>query len=346
MTGHTPRPRAVCILGMHRSGTSVVAKAVGVLGAYLGAAEELLPAAPDNPQGFWERRDVCGLGERLLAALGTTWDTVAPLPEAWLAAPAVGPLREELAALIGGAFAGRPLWAWKDPRTCLLLPLWKEVLRGAGVDLGVLFTVRNPLDVARSLHKRDGLPPARGFGVWFNYNLSAIRAVAELPVAFVSYDRFLEGPRRELLRCASALGLPWPAPAGTVDASLASLARPELRHSASGSEELIAAGAAAPVRELYGLLERLAAGASLADPEVAAPLERLGAEHAAYAALFRDELAAAGASRLAQRAAEAGLRDCTGRLEVALAHAALVERSWSWRVTAPLRRLRDGLRGS
>jgi len=342
MTGHGPRPRAVCILGMHRSGTSVVAKAVGVLGAYLGAAEELLPAAPDNPQGFWERRDVCGLGERLLAALGTTWDTVAPLPEAWLAAPAVGPLREELAALIGGAFAGRPLWAWKDPRTCLLLPLWKEVLRGAGVDLGVLFTVRNPLDVARSLHKRDGLPLARGFGVWFNYNLSATRAVGDLPVAFVSYDRLLEGPRRELLRCASALGLTWPAPGGAADATLAAMVRPELRHSASGPEELVAAGAVAPVLELHGLLERLAAGASLADPGIAVPLARLAAEHAAYAALFRDELAAAAAMRLVLPATEARLRECLIRQE----RLELIERSWSWRATVPLRRLWDALRRS
>jgi hypothetical protein len=342
MTGHGPRQHAICILGMHRSGTSVVAKAVGVLGAYLGGGEELLPAAPDNPEGFWERRDLCALGERLLAALGTTWDTVAPLPEAWLESPAVGPLREELAALIGGVFAGRPLWAWKDPRTCLLLPLWKEVLRGAGVDLGVLFTVRNPLDVARSLHKRDGLPLARGLGVWFNYNLSAIRAVGELPVAFVSYDRFLEGPRRELVRCASALGLPWPVPASAVEASLASLARPELRHSASDSEELIAAGAVAPVRELYGLLERLAAGASLADPEVAAPLERLGAEHIAYAALFRDELAAAAEMRIVLPATEARLRECLLRQE----RLELIERSWSWRATVPLRRLWDALRRS
>ncbi len=352
MSAQPDRPRAICILGMHRSGTSAVTRAVSALGAYLGAPEQLLPAAPDNPEGFWERRDVCSLSSRLLEALRTTWDSVAPLPGGWTAAAAVAPLRDELVVLVREAFAGHPLWAWKDPRTCLLLPLWKEVLRERGVDLAVICTLRNPLDVARSLHRRDGLPLGRGFGIWFNYTLSSLQALGDLPAAFVAYDRFLEDPPRELRRCAGTLGLSWPAGDAALETALAALVRPDLRHSVSGLEELLGAGAVPPVIDLYGLSCRLAGGAALADAAVAAGLARLSGEHAAYAALFRDELLDAGLARLAQRETGARLRECSARL-AETEHQALLrgerlawmERSWSWRATAPLRRLARLLRG-
>lgn len=344
MSERRERPRVVCVLGMHRSGTSAVTRAVVALGAYLGEEGELLAPAPDNPEGFWERRDVCALSGRILEALGTTWDTAAPLPDGWPAAPGLEPLRRELDALIGGVFGERPLWVWKDPRTCLLLPLWKQVLAARGVDLGVICATRNPLDVAKSLQKRDGIAPGRSFGIWFNYTLSALQALWDVPAVFVSYDRFLEDPRGELRRCAAALDLPWPAGAAALDAALASQVRPELRHSVSAEGDLRGAGAVGPVTQLQGLVQRLCAGASLSDPEIAAALARLGEEHAAHTALFRDELAQAGEARLALLEAEARLRDCRTQVRDQRALLDRIERSWSWRLTAPLRRLWDARR--
>lgn len=61
----------VVVLGMHRSGTSVLARGLQVLGVELG--ERLLPPAADNPRGFWEDLDVIGIDERVLAALSRDW---------------------------------------------------------------------------------------------------------------------------------------------------------------------------------------------------------------------------------------------------------------------------------
>jgi hypothetical protein len=52
---------AICILGMHRSGTSVTARAINLLGAYLGEEKDLMPHNPYNPEGFWERQDIYDL---------------------------------------------------------------------------------------------------------------------------------------------------------------------------------------------------------------------------------------------------------------------------------------------
>jgi hypothetical protein len=46
----------VCIGGMHRSGTSMVANLLRLCGLHLGAETDMVPAALDNPGGV--------LGER------------------------------------------------------------------------------------------------------------------------------------------------------------------------------------------------------------------------------------------------------------------------------------------
>ena len=54
------------ILGMHRSGTSMVTRLVNMMGAYFGPEGVSLGANDENPKGFWERRDVLDLDEALL----------------------------------------------------------------------------------------------------------------------------------------------------------------------------------------------------------------------------------------------------------------------------------------
>ena len=69
--------RVVVVLGMHRSGTSAVARALQVVGVSLGS--RLMPAMPgNNPKGFWEDVDFHAFNERLLVALGADWRRVRP----------------------------------------------------------------------------------------------------------------------------------------------------------------------------------------------------------------------------------------------------------------------------
>ena len=69
--------RAVLLLGMHRSGTSAIARGLGALGVYLG--NDFLDAQPENPTGYWEDKGIVALNERLLGALGLTWDNTSPV---------------------------------------------------------------------------------------------------------------------------------------------------------------------------------------------------------------------------------------------------------------------------
>lgn len=256
MSSLSPQPVAICVLGAHRSGTSAVSRAINLLGAYLGEPEHLMPPLPENPKGFWEHMEIYHLHERILAACGRTWDSSIPLPAGWQQAPALAPLSHELAQLVQKRFASHVLWMWKDPRTCLLLPLWRKLLSDMSVKLRVLFVVRNPLDVARSLHRRNNYPIDKGFGIWLNYNLVALRSITGLDIVWLSYDNFLENWYAELRRCALGLKIPWPADPSFLYQEMRTFVQSNLRHSMSTNHTLLNARPPWPIVRLYKLMQQ------------------------------------------------------------------------------------------
>ena len=76
------------VVGMHRSGTSAVTRVIDALGAPAGRS--LLPALPENPQGFWEVAPLMDLNDELLEHLGGSWDAPPAPDPGWQADAAIG----------------------------------------------------------------------------------------------------------------------------------------------------------------------------------------------------------------------------------------------------------------
>jgi hypothetical protein len=245
----------VCVAGMHRSGTSLLAQLLHRCGLDLGAPADLLPPAPDNPDGFWENRRFLAVNEQLLRRLGGAWDVPPPLG-LWRARGA------RLAALRGPAagllrrFEGREPWGWKDPRNALTLPFW----RGLVPDLRVIVCVRHPLEVAASLARRDGHGPAFALALWRTYNDQLLAHAPPGRRLVTHFDAYAADPRAELRRVLGWLGLP--APEGTLDRARAAC-KPGLRHNRATAQGLLAPGVPDDVRDLYA---RLCAEARHAPP--------------------------------------------------------------------------------
>ena len=55
----------VTVVGMHRSGTSMVTALLHHAGLYLGSEDDLMPATPDNQDGFWESMRFVELNDQL-----------------------------------------------------------------------------------------------------------------------------------------------------------------------------------------------------------------------------------------------------------------------------------------
>src|SRR5689334_15423183 len=119
---------AVCVTGMHRSGTSVVAGALGLLGASLGDPSRMLKPGADNPKGYFEIRALVELDDELLAHLGGAWDQPPVLDPGWERDSALALFRERAAAILDASFGPEAERArvivWKDPRLSVLLPFW------------------------------------------------------------------------------------------------------------------------------------------------------------------------------------------------------------------------------
>ncbi len=336
---------------MHRNGTSAATRALNLLGLEL--PDGLLTADRSNPTGYWESAWVNRLNDQALATLQRPWWDWRPLEAASLDAARAAFLPAALAALARQP-AGRGALLLKDPRLARLLPLWREALALAGLPVAVLLMLRDPLAVAQSMQRRDGLELSSGLLLWLTYMLEAEAASRDLPRSILNYAGLIADWRGSLAVTGQRLGLAWPvAPdraAAAIEALLA--ARP-----AQAPERPVAE------RGLGLLLPDLsaihAALAGLADDDSTANRARfdrtaigtrrllldLSACSAAPAAppMVQDltrgtEATSATAARL--REVEARLRaaaDATAALRVALR---TLQASRSWRYTAPLRRLR------
>ena len=145
--------KCIAVIGMHRSGTSLLTKALEVLGVDLG--QNMIPGAKDNQKGFWEDKSVINLNDRILRLAGMTWYSVNEYPFSMLDSQQGKILEEEALSLISSRLDDYPLWAFKDPRSARLLPFWQRIFTKIDVELGYLVVLRNPLDIAASLKKRN-----------------------------------------------------------------------------------------------------------------------------------------------------------------------------------------------
>jgi hypothetical protein len=234
----------VCIAGMHRSGTSMIASLLHACGLNLGPKHDLLDPAPNNPSGFWESRSFLRLNDAILKTLGGTWDCPPRnLAAGWEDEPRLYPLRKK-AEELAKRFDGREPWGWKDPRNCLTLPLWRRLLP----DLKVLICVRNPLAVAESLWVRDGISYSAAFDLWLTYMRCLLAAVPSERRLVTHCETYLHDPESELQRVLAWCGLP----ARAEQRERAShRINPSLVHHRMTVDDLVAAGASAELVRCY-----------------------------------------------------------------------------------------------
>ena len=201
--------RLILVLGMHRSGTSVASRGIHALGADLG--DNLMkPVANNNEKGFWEDLDFNRMNERILAKAASGWHFLQPIKTDLFQGAEFAAERIEAAQLLVQKLKKASVFAIKDPRTAVLLPFWQCVISDLGIQPSYLITLRNPLETAESLRKRDGFDHQKSLVLWLKHAHAAIKETEEAKRIFVSYDRLMISPRKELERIADGLNLTMP----------------------------------------------------------------------------------------------------------------------------------------
>jgi GT2 family glycosyltransferase/glycosyltransferase involved in cell wall biosynthesis len=192
------------VLGMHRSGTSVLARLLAAAGANPG--ERLVPGSHGNEDGHWEDAFAVETNERLLSALGYRWDDLRPLPKDWMRSDAASSARAQIGDYLRSSLSKHPLWAIKDPRMCLFAELWLQAFADEGCKPSILLLARHPGEIAGSLAVRDGMANGKAMLLWLRHVLDAERASRGLPRAFLAYDELLADPGGTLRRIARLPG--------------------------------------------------------------------------------------------------------------------------------------------
>ena len=199
---------AVLVLGMHRSGTSALARVVNFLGATM--PRHLMAANKWNPRGYWESSPLVALHDQLLAALDSTWDDWRTPGKNWKDGEVANRFAGKMRLAIDEEYGAAPLFVLKDPRICRTLPYWMSILERSGIRTAPIIIVRNPLEVAESLRARDGISFEKSMLLWLRHMLDAEAETRHLNRNIVTLDALLEDWKLLAVQTAGRLGLQWP----------------------------------------------------------------------------------------------------------------------------------------
>jgi hypothetical protein len=204
--GHAGKA-ALVVLGMYRSGTSAFARTFNLCGAFL---PDLVVAARLglNPKGFWESEAVTDLDARLMEHLGGEWNRVDfDLPRE---GPLVDEFLENSREVLATHYLDAPFILIKDPRICVLAPLWHRTLKASGYRPVYAVTVRHPLEVARSIESQGDMPVAEGLSLWLAYmqHVETFAEASDAQVVHLRYTDLLDDWRGVVQKTARHLDVP------------------------------------------------------------------------------------------------------------------------------------------
>lgn len=193
----------IFVLGMHRSGTSVLTSCVNAAGASM--SENLVGAVPCNPHGLFEDHDVINLNSLIFQHLSMHWADPGVMPKEWnKKSEIVSLLPAAIKVLENSKTSTSPL-VLKDPRFCRTLPFWLEASNVLSYTTKFLITVRHPWEVAKSLNLRDSFSFDKSYALWARHICEAETATRSYQRLFVLYEDLLADPYAELSKVNDVL---------------------------------------------------------------------------------------------------------------------------------------------
>lgn len=171
--------KVILVLGMHRSATSLTTNILTELGLYAGSKDELLEADSDNKKGYFERKDVIELSDKMLVENGMTWTSVRrQIKNIEIKEDTQKKLEEILINMEKNA-SGRNM-VIKAPRICITEPVWRKAIVSLGMKERAVAVFRHPYEVAMSINKRDGIDFSYALKMWYYYNCCILNSLSSL----------------------------------------------------------------------------------------------------------------------------------------------------------------------
>ncbi len=197
-----PLKSIILVLGMHRSGTSLVTHLVAAEGFSL-PDNIVKPHLGDNPGGYQESRDVLYINNLFLKKIGSHWQDPGCYSATDFSGDAAEKARDRIRDFLQAISENQEHIVLKDPRLCRLLPLWLPVLYDYCENIGVIHVFRSQEEIYRSLSKRLQFRDISGAGIhfrehsdvlWWRYASEAVINCKDINSQTVDYAAMLENP--------------------------------------------------------------------------------------------------------------------------------------------------------
>ena len=192
--------KPLVVVGMHRSGTSLLTALLSFCGANPGPVGELTKANEHNPKGFWENNEFREINDELLRGQDCEWDC----PLGFSLAKAAPELLDHLADRardLTASFKPATMPVFKDPRVCLTFDFWRKKFG----DIVPVLMLRDPVEIAFSLYKRNQIPLPIGIALWEFYILSAVRSCRDCQPIVCFHRDVVYSPVTEIKRVVEAI---------------------------------------------------------------------------------------------------------------------------------------------
>jgi len=198
----------ICVLGMHRSGTSMTMRLLNLCGVYVGEANELLIGEISaNEKGYWENEAVIKINEKILSLFNGSWHNPPTFPEEWVNDERLSEIKNEAKDFVEIMNVKSNTWGFKDPRTCLTLPFWQSLIP----NITYIIPTRNPIEVTNSLLKRDqkNMPinAQKMLFLWGRYWMDILKNTKDQKRFFVLYKDLLSNWKVELGKVLNFINL-------------------------------------------------------------------------------------------------------------------------------------------
>jgi len=195
---------ACFILGMHRSGTSALGGVLNILGMEFGT--DLMSANEGNPKGYFENNFIYKLNEKILLECNFSWDDI------YFDIDSIKRNDFEMYVtkaeeILINEFRYVEKFVIKDPRISLLFPIWERACKNLGYDIKIVLPYRNPLEVAKSLQKRNDFSIEKGLLLWSKHVLEAEKFSRDYKHISTTFSELIDEPIKTIKVLADFLDI-------------------------------------------------------------------------------------------------------------------------------------------
>ncbi len=220
--------QCLIVLGMYRSGNSLIGGCLYHAGINLGAGLSIRNGL--NGAYTFENQDIKLAHDLLYRDLGIRWDMVGTLPDGWQESKAAERAYDKITQIIEQQFLRGGLWAINDPRVSRITPIWLKALAKYNIIPSFIHIVRHPYEVASSMNRHHQTELLKGHLLWLVYNREALRNSRSHYNTLLTFDQILADPISSLNRISTELECELPGTFHDNPQILNEFIRPEYKH--------------------------------------------------------------------------------------------------------------------